>query len=39
LPIVEIIEVENGKVCRHRCYWDNLDVYTQLGLIPGATSA
>ncbi len=37
--LVEIVEVEAGKIVRQRCYWDNLDVYTQLGLIPEAVLA
>jgi len=38
-PFVGIFHVEGGKIRSIRIYYDQLELLTQLGLIPGATSA
>jgi steroid delta-isomerase-like uncharacterized protein len=37
-PFVGIFRVENGKISSIRIYYDQIEVFTQLGLMPGATS-
>lgn len=39
VPIVDVYEVRNGKIVAQRGYFDNLDLMTQLGLIPAAATA
>jgi predicted ester cyclase len=36
IRIVLIAQVEGGKLVRERTVWDQLDLLTQLGLVPGA---
>jgi ketosteroid isomerase-like protein len=38
-PFVEIFRVHGGKIRSIRIYYDQLELLTQLGLIPGVTSA
>ncbi len=38
-PFVGIFQVENGKITSIRLYYDQIEVLTQLGLMPGATSS
>ena len=38
-PFVGIFRVQGGKIRSIRIYYDQLELLTQLGLIPGATSA
>lgn len=38
-PFVGVFRVEDGKISSIRLYYDQVDVFTQLGLIPGATSS
>ena len=38
-PFVGIFQVRDGKIRSIRIYYDQLELLTQLGLIPGATSA
>jgi len=35
---VGVFRVENGKINSIRIYYDQIEVFTQLGLMPGATS-
>jgi steroid delta-isomerase-like uncharacterized protein len=37
-PFVGVFRVENGKISSIRIYFDQIEVFTQLGLMPGATS-
>ena len=37
-PFVGVFRVANGKISSIRIYYDQLEVFTQLGLLPGATS-
>ena len=37
-PFVGVFRVENGKISSIRLYYDQIEVFTQLGLMPGATS-
>jgi steroid delta-isomerase-like uncharacterized protein len=37
-PFVGVFRVENGKINSIRIYYDQIEVFTQLGLMPGATS-
>ena len=37
-PFVGVFRVENGKISSIRIYYDQIEVFTQLGLMPGATS-
>jgi steroid delta-isomerase-like uncharacterized protein len=36
-PFVGVFRVENGKISSIRIYYDQIEVFTQLGLMPGAT--
>jgi carboxymethylenebutenolidase len=36
VPLVAIVEFENGKVARERIYWDQASVLSQLGLLDAA---
>jgi len=38
-PFVGIFRVEDGKISSIRIYYDQIDVFTQLGLMPGGASA
>ena len=38
-PFVGVFRVENGKISSIRIYYDQVEVFTQLGLMPGATSS
>ena len=38
-PFVGVFRVENGKISSIRLYYDQIEVFTQLGLTPGATSS
>jgi steroid delta-isomerase-like uncharacterized protein len=38
-PFVGVFRVENGKISSIRLYYDQIEVFTQLGLMPGATSS
>jgi steroid delta-isomerase-like uncharacterized protein len=38
-PFVGVFRVENGKISSIRLYYDQVEVFTQLGLMPGATSS
>jgi steroid delta-isomerase-like uncharacterized protein len=38
-PFVGVFRVENGKISSIRIYYDQMEVFTQLGLMPGATSS
>lgn len=39
LPVADVFEVEDGKVAKHRVYFDQMTLMTQLGLVPqGATA-
>jgi len=38
-PFVGVFRVENGKISSIRIYYDQIEVFTQLGLMPGATSS
>jgi steroid delta-isomerase-like uncharacterized protein len=38
-PFVGVFRVENGKISSIRIYFDQIEVFTQLGLMPGATSS
>jgi steroid delta-isomerase-like uncharacterized protein len=37
-PFVGVFRVENGKISSIRIYYDQVEVFTQLGLMPAATS-
>lgn len=37
-PFVGIFRVQGGKICSIRIYYDQIELLTQLGLMPGATS-
>ena len=37
-PFVGVFRVEHGKISSIRLYYDQIEVFTQLGLMPGATS-
>ena len=37
-PFVGIFQVQSGKIRSIRIYYDQMELFTQLGLIPGATS-
>ncbi|MBJ7594170.1 MAG: ester cyclase [Candidatus Dormibacteraeota bacterium] len=39
LPFTDVFEVEDGKVTKHRVYFDNMTFMTQLGLMPEPASA
>jgi predicted ester cyclase len=36
---VGVFRVENGKISSIRLYYDQIEVFAQLGLMPGATSS
>jgi steroid delta-isomerase-like uncharacterized protein len=36
-PFVGVFRVETGKISSIRIYYDQIEVFTQLGLMPGAT--
>jgi ketosteroid isomerase-like protein len=38
-PFVGVFRVENGKINSIRLYYDQVEFFTQLGLMPGATSS
>ena len=38
-PFVGVFRVKNGKISSIRIYFDQVEVLTQLGLMPGATSS
>ena len=38
-PFVGVFRVENGKISAIRIYFDQIEVFTQLGLMPGSTSS
>ena len=38
-PFVGIFRVERGKISSIRIYYDQVEVFTQLGLMPGTTSS
>jgi predicted ester cyclase len=38
-PFVGVFRVENGKISAIRIYYDQVEVFAQLGLMPGATSS
>ena len=38
-PFVGVFRVENGKISSIRLYYDQIEVFTQLGLTQGATSS
>ena len=38
-PFVGVFRVENGKVNSIRIYFDQIEVFVQLGLMPQATSS
>ena len=38
-PFVGVFRVDNGKISSIRLYYDQIEVFTQLGLMPGATSS
>jgi ketosteroid isomerase-like protein len=38
-PFSAIFRVENGKIASIRLYYDQIDVLTQLGLMPAPASA
>jgi limonene-1,2-epoxide hydrolase len=37
-PFVGVFRVEDGKISSIRIHYDQIEVFTQLGLMPGATS-
>jgi ketosteroid isomerase-like protein len=37
-PFVGVFQVQSGKIRSIRIYYDQIEFFTQLGLIPGATS-
>ena len=37
-PFVGIFRIEGGKICSIRIFYDQMELLTQLGLIPGAAS-
>ena len=37
-PFVGVFRVEAGKISSIRIYYDQIEVFTQLGLMPGATT-
>ena len=37
-PFVGVFRVEGGKISSIRLYYDQIEIFTQLGLVPGATS-
>ena len=39
LPYVDVFEVRNGKIAKHRTYFDQMSFLGQLGLIPAAATA
>jgi ketosteroid isomerase-like protein len=39
LTFVGVFRVENGKISSIRLYYDQIEVFAQLGLMPGATSS
>lgn len=36
-PFIGVFRVESGKISSIRIYYDQIEVFTQLGLMPGAT--
>ena len=38
-PFVGVFRVENGKISSIRIYYDQIEVFAQLGLMPGARSS
>jgi steroid delta-isomerase-like uncharacterized protein len=38
-PFVGVFQVEGGKISSIRIYYDQVEVFTQLGLMPGAMSS
>jgi steroid delta-isomerase-like uncharacterized protein len=38
-PFVGVFRVENGKISSIRIYYDQIEVFAQLGLMPGAKSS
>ena len=38
-PFVGVFQVENGKISSIRIYYDQIEVFAQLGLMPGAKSS
>jgi hypothetical protein len=39
LADLKVFRVDNGKISSIRLYYDQIEVFTQLGLMPGATSS
>ena len=39
LPYVDVFEVRNGKIAKHRTYFDQMSFLGQLGLIPAPATA
>jgi predicted ester cyclase len=39
IRIVLIAQIENGKIVREQTVWNQLDLFTQLGIIPASTAA
>ena len=37
-PFVGVLQVEDGKISSLRIYYDQIEVFTQLGLMPGAAT-
>jgi steroid delta-isomerase-like uncharacterized protein len=37
-PFVGVFRVDNGKISSIRIYYDQIEVFTQLGLMPGASA-
>ena len=38
-PFVGVFRVEDGEISSIRIYYDQVEVFTQLGLMPGAASS
>ena len=38
-PFVGVFRVDNGKISAIRIFFDQIEVFTQLGLMPGGSSA
>ena len=38
-PFVGVFRVDDGKIASIRIYYDQVEVFTQLGLLPGATAS
>ena len=38
-PFIGVFQVENGKISSIRIYYDQVELFTQLGLMPAATSS